>query len=129
MESTAASNNEQDLSLVTLDTLVDYELQQQVLSRYLDKQFTALPLVPISGDSSLASLRSDRPVLFYAIMYAAGPGLLSLEQQEAIAKVLLDHLTNIHFSPEPQALATIQAVQITCLFYRSPRHHVHLSGM
>lgn len=127
IESTPAASKEQCLDIVALDNLVSHETQLILLERYLNKQFIAFPLVPISGDCSLVSLRAERPVLVYAIMYAAGPGVLPLEEQEGIAKVLLDHLTNLTFSPDCQSLDTIQAILITCLFYRSPKHHVHLS--
>lgn len=121
------SSHVHELNVTALDQLVSYAVQKQLLDRYLEKQLLVFPLVPISGDCSLTSLRAERLVLLYAVFYAAGPGILPLETQESISKILLDHLTNITFSPETHNLDTIQAILITCLFYRSPRHHVHLS--
>ncbi|CZT17191.1 uncharacterized protein RCC_03023 [Ramularia collo-cygni] len=125
--SSSETSQGQDLNVAILDQTVDYATQEQLLNRYLNKQLPVFPLVPINGDCSLDVLRNERPVLMYAVIYAAGPGILSEDQQESVSKILLNNLTNVPFSPGPQTLDIIQAIQITCLYYRSPRHYVQLS--
>lgn len=127
MENSSASSQGQDLNVAALDQIVTHEIQEQLLERYLEKAFPIFPLVPITGDSSLEALRAERPVILYALIYAVGPGILSVETQESISRILLDHLTNIPLTPGPRTLEIIQAIQITCLYYRSPRHQLQLS--
>lgn len=127
MTSSLVPPETQDLNVTALDEIVDYEAQGQLLEHYLQNQFSVFPLVPITGDCSLESLRAEHLVVLYAVIYAAAPGIISVEKQESVSKILLDHLTNLPFSTGPRTLDVIQAIQITCLYYRSPRHQVQLS--
>lgn len=110
-----------------LDHILSRELQQRVLDRYKQIVAPTFPLVPITGDTSLDVLRRERPILLQAIMYAAGMGVLPLEVQEDIARLLLNRLATGAITQNERSLELIQAIQIVCIWYRSPKHHRHVA--
>ena len=57
------------------------ELQGRDLERYLTEIVPIFPVVPVPGDQSLKGLRANRAILLQAIIYAASPGMLSVDMQ------------------------------------------------
>ena len=106
-----------------LDHLVTTEQQQKVVDNYVQELVPRLPIVPVRGDYSVKALRSKSPTLFGAIIYAGSQGVLDLDTQEEIAKVFLDELTSKTIAAGEKSLELIQAIQISSIWYRSPKHH------
>lgn len=113
--------------LARLDAILDQETQSAIVERYINEVFTRMPLVPIAGDSDYASLRRDRPTLLLAALYVASTGVVSEDVQDGIAQINWDNLTRVAMSDEVKSLEVLQAIQATYLYYRSPRHHTHVS--
>lgn len=110
-----------------LDQTLSRGEQELVLQRYLKEIVPIFPLVPLPGDTSLDSLKRQRPILLQAVIYAGSTGILSLEKQEDVARALLNHLSSSIFNDVEKTLELVQAIQLTCLWYRSPRHHKHIA--
>ncbi|KAM3418729.1 hypothetical protein BST61_g4703 [Cercospora zeina] len=106
-----------------LDRILSYKLQQQALTRYITEVASLFPAVPAPADCSLAEMRANNPTLLLAFLYAASPGFLPLSTQEDIAQVLLNCLSTRTIAHGDETLELIQAIQIACLWYRSPKHH------
>lgn len=113
--------------LARLDAIIDRQTQSALVERYINEVFKRMPLVPIAGNSDYESLRNERPTLLLAALYAASTGVLSEEVHNEVAKVNWDNLTRVAMSEEAKSLEVIQAIQATYLYYRSPRHHTHVS--
>lgn len=106
-----------------LDRVLSYELQERTIFRYQAEIVPLFPVVLLPVDNTLQSLRANKRILLLACLYAASPGFLSLDEQEHIAQLLLDGLSSRAVAPGEEALELVQAIQISCLWYRSPKHH------
>lgn len=109
--------------IAKLDEIVSYDEQALILNRYMTQMLPQFPLVPPVSPSSLDDLRRTRPTLLNAILYGASLGILSLDKQEDISCLLLDQLVSKTSSEGAKTLDSIQAIQLTCLYYRTPRPH------
>lgn len=116
-----------DVDFTRLDKIVSRAEQERILNQYLTAILPLFPMVPIQGDFSLEALRRDRPVLLQSIIYAASPGLISVEQQEDVAMILLERLSSATAGQRDKSLELIQAIQITCLWSRPQRRHKHIA--
>lgn len=124
VSTSSPESHDADLSdIQKLDRTLSYELQERTLSRYQTVILPLFPMVHLQSDCTLPSLRSNRSVLLLACLYAASPGFLSLDAQEDIARLLLDGLSSRAIAHGEETLELIQAIQITCLWYRAPKHH------
>lgn len=114
ISSTPVSSRDGDNSdIARLDRIVSLELQGCILERYLTEIVPVFPLVPIRGDQSLDALRAERPILLQAIIYAASPGVLSLDTQEDVARVFLNRLSGTNFDQGEKSLELVQAIQVS----------------
>nr|POE47844.1 transcriptional regulator war1 [Quercus suber] len=109
--------------LSSLDSVLTREQQQTILDKYRNEITLFFPLVPIAEDVTLHDLRTKKPHLLVAIIYAACQGVISQDKQEQIAKVLMPNTASLIFGSGEKSLELLQTIQITCLWYRSPRHH------
>ncbi|SMR42270.1 unnamed protein product [Zymoseptoria tritici ST99CH_1E4] len=122
-----------DLEPMTLDLLdanITYDGQQQLLDRYIEEQVPALPLIPLPSDTTLDWLRAEKPMLLYAVVYAAGPGMLDVDVQERVALPLLDRMARYRAREDSGGasasvvMEALLSMQIASLWYRSPKRHV-----
>ncbi|KAF7195592.1 hypothetical protein HII31_03186 [Pseudocercospora fuligena] len=116
-----------DADILRLDTLISSELQHRCYWRYRNDVLPVFPLVPLADGHSLLELRDKRPVVFLAIVYGASPGCLDSVQQDHVAQLLLDRLANSVIGEKDSRLDLMRAIQIACLWYRTPEHH-NLAG-
>lgn len=123
-----SSKDGENQELSKLDRIVPLDLQARVLEQYLTQIVPAFPLVPIAGDQTLEALRAERPILLQAIIYAASPGVLSLDMQDDVSRMFLNRLSGTTYDQGEKSLELIQAIQITCLWYRAPKHHKHIAA-
>ncbi|KAK4546802.1 hypothetical protein LTR36_001534 [Oleoguttula mirabilis] len=108
-----------------LDQIVPVEMQARILHRYTTEVYPHFPILPLPAEHALENLRSSQPRLLQAIIYAMGWPILSVEIQEKVARLLMNH--EIAMTAEPQTLELVQAIQMVCLWYRAPKHHKHLA--
>ncbi|EME88868.1 uncharacterized protein MYCFIDRAFT_62803 [Pseudocercospora fijiensis CIRAD86] len=116
-----------DPDILRLDASISSELQQRCYWRYCNDVLPVFPLVPLPAGQTLLELRDKRPVLFLAVMYAASPGCLTSVQQDHVAQLLLDRLANSVIGEKDSRLDLMRAIQIACLWYRTPEHHKYVS--
>ncbi|TKA22574.1 hypothetical protein B0A50_08144 [Salinomyces thailandicus] len=110
-----------------LDRVVPVHLQSRILSRYIHDVYPHFPILPIPADHGLEIMRSTRPKLLHAIIYAGSTGFLTLEDQEEVAKLLLlDEMTDAGAS-SPKSLEVLQALLIACLWWWAPKHYKHVA--
>lgn len=117
-----------DTSGIELDAVISQDLQQHVLQKYLNELVPGAPIVPASANWTFDRLRKEKPVLFQAIVYAASPGLLSIELQEDIAKIVMDLFATRVISEGQRNVELLQAVLVATMWHRIPRHHTHLAS-
>lgn len=115
------SGIENDIS--KLDRILTWALQERVLYRYVNECFPTFPAVPLPPNTTLHSLRCEKPILHLAIMFAASTAVVPLDLQEEIASLALSRMAESAASPGPHSLELLQAIQIVCLWYRSPKQH------
>lgn len=123
--SNAADAGESDIA--RLDQVLSYELQERLLNRYIEEILPRFPLIPPTGDCSLPALRCNRPVLLQAIIYAAGPSLLTAHQEEAVARLLLNRISTASASTDRKSFELIQAIHLAAFWFRTPRHYKHVA--
>lgn len=123
-----SSRNGEHKFLSKLDKIVPLELQERILERYVTDIVPIFPVVPVPGNPTIDSMRAERPVLLQAILYAASPGILSLDMQEDVARMFLNLISSQTYEQGEKPLELIQAIQITCLWYRAPKHHKHIAA-
>lgn len=70
-----------DPDSLDIDAFVPQELQESLLDKYLNELVPLFPLCPIGGKREYGAMRSSRPLLLQAIVYAASPGVMSTEVQ------------------------------------------------
>ncbi|CAK4031235.1 uracil permease-like [Lecanosticta acicola] len=116
---------ENDIS--KLDQLLSWETQERVLVRYVNEVFPTFPAVPLPADCTLHYLRVEKPLLLLAVIYAGSTAIVALDAQESIAAMVFARLVEVAVSKEDRNLETLQAIQIVCLWYRSPKQHNHLA--
>ncbi|GIZ40678.1 hypothetical protein CKM354_000400600 [Cercospora kikuchii] len=121
--SSPGTQNPEISDIQRLDRVLSYELQQRTLTRYVTEIAPLFPAVPAPADCSLPEMRVNRPTLLMAFLYAASAGFLSLDTQEDVAQILLNALSARAITHGEETLELIQAIQIACLWYRSPKHH------
>lgn len=79
-------------STIELDSVVPQPIQIQILSKYrneIEPRFSLASLVT-TGDYN--SLRERYPVLLQVVIYAASPGVLSIDKQDEVAKIVVNLL-------------------------------------
>lgn len=113
-----------------LDRIMSVETQARILHKYNSEIFPHFPAVPVPMNTSLETLRSTKPWLLQAIIYAASTSLnlIPSEDRDKIAKLLMHDEAASTIAASPKSLELVQALQITCLWYWLPKHHKHIAS-
>lgn len=114
--------------LARLDGAVSLETQQQIVDRYLTEIVPRFPMVPINGDTNINGLRRDRTILLLAIIWTGSIGVLTQDQQDVVAELLLQCLVKYMKSSEGRNLTLLQSTLIASLWFRAPKHHKTLNS-
>jgi len=109
-----------------LDRLVSIELQQRVLDEYIASYQSVVPVVPLSSGTEVGSLRETMPHVLHAIVYIASCGILSWDLQDKINLSLIEDLTSKTLAQCKKSLDLLLALQLVCLWYRSPRNSTQI---
>lgn len=109
-----------------LDRLVSIELQQRVLDEYIATYQSVLPVVPLPSGTEVGSLRETMPHVLHAIVYIASCGVLSWDLQDKINLSLIEDLTSKTLAQCKKSLDLLLALQLVCLWYRSPRNSTQI---
>ena len=110
------------------DAVVSRDSQRRLMRKYVDEIMPITPLIPIPGDWDYERLRKDKPILLQAIMYAASTGVLLVESQEEIAKIMMDIFASKAIAEGQKSVELVQALQVAILWFRSPKHHAHVAA-
>lgn len=109
-----------------LDCLVSIETQQRVLDEYITSYQSVLAVVPLSSGTKVESLRETMPHVLHAIVYIASCGILSWELQDKINLSLIEDLTSKTLAQCKKSQDLLLALQLVCLWYRSPRNSTQI---
>jgi hypothetical protein len=109
-----------------LDRLASIELQQRVLDEYIASYQSVLPVVPLPNGTKVESLRETMPHVLHAIVYIASCGVLSWELQDKINLSLIEDLTSKTLAQCKKSQDLLLALQLVCLWYRSPRNSTQI---
>ena len=116
-----------DFNRIQLDAVISQDVQKKILRRYIHEIMPGFPLIPITGDPSYDALRQSRPLLLQAIVYAACPGMISIESQEEISQLIMKLFASAAVADGKKSVELIQALQVGVLFFRSPKSHSQVS--
>ena len=109
-----------------LDRLVSIETQQRVLDEYIASYQSVLAVVPLPSGTKVESLRETMPHVLHAIVYIASCGVLSWELQDKINLSLIEDLTSKTLAQCKKSQDLLLALQLVCLWYRSPRNSTQI---
>jgi hypothetical protein len=109
-----------------LDALVPPDLQQRVLDEYITSYQPLLMISPLSSGTQASLLRTTMPNTLHAIVYIASCGILSWDLQDLINVSLIEDLTSRTIAQCEKSVDLLQALQIVCLYYRSPRNSTQI---
>lgn len=114
------------ISLNWLDELLPIDLQQRLLEEYVASYQPIFPVVPLSVNSTAAVMKETLPHTLNAVIYIASAGILSWDLQDKINLALIEDLTSITLVKCQKSLDLLQALQVVCLWYRSPRNSTQI---
>ena len=83
-------------------------------------------VVPLSRGTQASLLRTTMPNTLHAIVYIASVGILSWDLQDRINISLIEDLTTKTIAQCEKSLDLLQALQLVCLYYRSPRNSTQI---
>jgi hypothetical protein len=109
-----------------LDALLPLKLQQRVLDEYITSYQPLLMISPLSSGTQASLLRNTMPNTLHAIVYIASCGILSWDLQDQINVSLIEDLTSRTIAQCEKSVDLLQALQIVCLYYRSPRNSTQI---
>jgi hypothetical protein len=115
-------------SSYALDSLLSRSQQSELLERYLNDFQSIVPLVPVDGDVTYNGMRKHRPLLLQALIYVSCQGVLNHDLQEGISKIALDSMAAAAIAEGDKSLELLQAIQVTSLWFRNPKHASRLMG-
>lgn len=120
------TNKSDGLTADWLDRLVSIELQQQLLDKYILLYQSTLPVVPLNQSTEAKVLRESMPYTLHTIVYIASAGTLSWDLQDKVNLALIEELTSATIVQCKKSLDLLQALQMVCLWYRSPRNSTQI---
>ncbi|KAI7487760.1 hypothetical protein KC351_g2437 [Hortaea werneckii] len=110
-----------------LDGIVPVHIQSRILHRYIHDVYPNFPILPVPADHTYEILRSTKPKVLQAIIYAGATGFVSVEDQERLAKLLItDEASNIMMS-SPRSIEVLQALLIGCFWWWAPKNYKHVA--
>lgn len=127
-EDVVLEHDPKDPESIEVDAFVSRDTQQRLLEKYLNELLPKFPLCPITGDCEYEAMRKSRPLLLQAIVYAASPGLVSTDTQEALGKIIMSLFATKAIADGVQSMELVTAMQIVVMYYRAPRNHTHISA-
>lgn len=110
----------------SLDSIVSIDLQQRVLDEYITSYQPLLMVAPLSNGTQASLLRNTMPNTLHAIVYIASVGILSWDLQDRINVSLIEGLTSKTIAQCEKSIDLLQALQLVCLYYRSPRNSTQI---
>ncbi|KAM0719742.1 hypothetical protein Q7P37_003875 [Cladosporium fusiforme] len=116
----------EDVDAHWLDRLVSIDLQQRLLDEYIASYQPNFPVVPLQNGLRAHTLRETMPHTLRTIVYIASAGILSWDLQDKINLALIEELTSTTIVQCKKSLDILQALQMVCLWYRSPRNSTQI---
>jgi hypothetical protein len=114
-------------STFELDRLVPVQTQARILHKFVTEMLPAYPIMPPTGDWSLEVLRTTKPALLKAITYVGCPGMIPEDDQEEVARLLMDSTSNSTLATASRGVELVQLIQAAILWYWLPKHQRHLA--
>jgi hypothetical protein len=127
-EDAVLEHDPKDPESLEVDAFVSGDTQRRLLDKYLNELLPKFPLCPITGDCEYEAMRKSRALLLQAIVYAASPGLVSTDTQEALGKIIMSLFATEAIADGVKSLELVLAMQIVVMYYRAPRNHTHISA-
>jgi hypothetical protein len=109
-----------------LDSFLSLDLQQKVLEEYISSYQPLLMVAPLARGTQASLLRTTMPNTLHAIVYIASVGILSWDLQDQINISLIEDLTSKTIAQCEKSFDLLQALQLVCLYYRSPRNSTQI---
>ena len=113
-------------SVSRLDSILPLDLQQKCLEEYIKSYQPLLMVVPLASGTQASLLRTTMPNTLHAIVYISSVGILSWDLQDRINISLIEDLTTKTIAQCEKSVDLLQALQLVCLYYRSPRNSTQI---
>ncbi|KAI9692477.1 MAG: hypothetical protein M1822_006708 [Bathelium mastoideum] len=111
---------DQLIAIQRIDQLVNREQQDRIFTKYHKEMSTQVPAVVFPEDTSFDEIRTQKPVLFLAILNAGSVGILPYERQAEITEELVRTIAVVVIIKGEKSLELVQAIQITCFWFKPP---------
>jgi len=99
----------------------------RVFDFYVNTLCPMFPAVPLPRGATPGELRLIKPIVFDAVIFAAGSCMVPAEILDEIMLALLDGLASAALVNGLKSLELLQAAHIVCLWYRAPMKHSHIA--
>ncbi|CZT07972.1 uncharacterized protein RCO7_09627 [Rhynchosporium graminicola] len=107
-----------------MDYVVLEEIQRLLLDKYQNEM---QPVFPFDIRHGYDVLRDQHPMLLQAIIFAASPGVLSADEQDAITNIAVKLVAPDMVAKQEKSIELLQAVLMISFWYRPPRNQVHVA--
>jgi len=121
-----SSGGDNSESISRLDSILPLDLQQKCVEEYIKSYQPLLMVVPLASGTQASLLRGTMPNTLHAIVYISSVGILSWDLQDRINIALIEDLTTKTIAQCEKSLDLLQALQLVCLYYRSPRNSTQI---
>ncbi|KAH7305126.1 hypothetical protein BKA65DRAFT_202429 [Rhexocercosporidium sp. MPI-PUGE-AT-0058] len=107
-----------------VDNVAPIEMQKQLLEKYKNEMQPVFPF-PVNHDYEV--LREQHPLLLQAIVFAACPGVLSVDDQDEVTMIAVKLAAPDKIAKGEKSLEVLQALLMISFWYRPPRNQVHVA--
>lgn len=97
---------------------VDGETANMVFDYFTTNMLPNFPFMVLPVDNGIADVRKNNPVLFFAILDAAGDGFWNINMSKQLRKLLLQVYSAFLHETAVYSMSTLQALIISVIWYR-----------
>lgn len=110
-----------------IDKMIDRKLSSEIFDRYVADMANHLPAVVFSPGTSAAEVRTNKPILFLAILVAASVGITDMDMQQALCEILMGAFADRIIRSGEKSLELIQSLMISTIWYRPPKRYEQMN--
>ncbi|KEQ90067.1 hypothetical protein M438DRAFT_19313 [Aureobasidium pullulans EXF-150] len=102
----------------TIGRAIDDETANMVFDRFTTNVLPTFPFMVLPVDNVIADTRKNNPILFLAILDAAGDGFWNIEVSRQLRKLFMQVYSTVLRETAVYSMSTLQALIISAIWYR-----------
>ncbi|PVH78005.1 hypothetical protein DL98DRAFT_462958 [Cadophora sp. DSE1049] len=107
-----------------IDHVVSKEMQRSLVDKYQNEME---PVFPFAVRHRYDILREQHPLLLQAVIFAACPGVLSVEVQDEITTIMVKLVAPDEVEKVEKTIELLQAILMISFWYRPPKNQIHVA--